>query len=191
MELPVFRRVFCGPNYALPVRAFDHAISRPIHGLRLGLLDYFLAVPGLMFGSYGMPLTILGLWLLVDWRFALVCTLAAVTTLAITGPLKHYFGRARPTDLPHRRAIALRSLVNNPAFPSGDSAQAAMIATMLIAAGPIHGPQAWWFAALVPLCMFSRVYYGAHWVGDTVAGAAIGAGVGACYATWFGGWMAA
>lgn len=171
-----------------PVRELDHAISRPIHRLKLGKLDYLLAVPGLMFGSYGMPWTILGLSLWAGWRFGAVCVMAAVTTLALTGPLKHYFARQRPTDLPHPRALGLRSLVNNPAFPSGDSAQAAMIATMLIAIGPLDGPWSWSFAALVPLCMFSRVYYGAHWVGDTIAGAAIGIGVGALYAGWFGGW---
>lgn len=172
------------------MREFDHAISRPIHGLKLGVLDYLLAVPGLMFGSWGMPATLGLLALFAGWRFGLVCGIAAVTTVAITGPLKHYFNRPRPGDLPHRRALALRNLVNNPAFPSGDSAQAAMVTTLWIAAGPVTWPWSLAFAPAVPLCMFSRVYYGAHWVGDTVAGAAIGVGVGACYAVWFGGWIA-
>lgn len=169
----------------------DAAISRPIHGLKLGPLDYFLALPGLMFGSYGMPVTILALAWLVSWRFALVCTIAAITTVAITGPLKHGIGRPRPDAPPTPRAFALRGLVNNPAFPSGDSAQAGMIVAMLIFAGPYTGWQAWSALPLLPLCMFSRVYYGAHWVGDTLAGAAIGLAVGLAYGYWFGAWMAA
>lgn len=172
-----------------PVQKLDHTLSRPIHHLKLGRLDYVLAVPGLMFGSYGMPVTILALALWAGWRFGAVAAMASVTTLALTGPLKHYFARPRPADLPHTRAVGLRRLVNNPAFPSGDSAQAAMLATLLVVVGPVDGPGSWCFAALVPLCMFSRVYYGAHWVGDTVAGAVLGIGVGAVYAGWFGVWV--
>jgi membrane-associated phospholipid phosphatase len=86
----------------------------------------------------------------------------------------------------------LRGLVTNPAFPSGDSAQAAVVATALflqvraarrVCAAPLHSaPNAlltqtssWlWLVAMLPT-MVARVYFGCHWVGDTLGGAAVGA----------------
>src|SRR5690606_26786144 len=107
-----------------PMKQLDHSLSAHIHGWRLGPLDYLLVVPGMLFGSYVMPLTVLALGLWLGWRFGLVCVMAALTTVAITGPLKHWIGRERPAPLEAPRAFKLRKLVNNPSFPSGDSAQA-------------------------------------------------------------------
>jgi membrane-associated phospholipid phosphatase len=109
--------------------------------------------------------------------------MAALTTFAVTGPLKHFFRRERPAPLAALRTFKLRKLVNNPSFPSGDSAQAGALVTLVI----LFGPWPWTLFALplVPLCMFSRVYFGAHWFGDTVAGVAIGCGVALPYALWF------
>jgi len=173
------------------MQKLDQRLSQPIHTLKLGVLDYLLVAPGLMFGSYVMPATIFGLGLWLGWRWAAVATMAAITTVAITSPMKHYFGRLRPGPLGAPRRVPLRAMVNNPAFPSGDSAQAGMIVVLLVAAGPFDDARRWWFVPLAPLCMFSRVYYGAHWVGDTLAGVAIGAGIGLLYGYWFGAWMAA
>lgn len=168
------------------MRHWDEAISRPLHRLRPGPWDYALALPGVMFGSYGMPGTVLALGLWLGLPFAVLVVAGALATVAITGPLKVLLNRPRP-EAPVQRRLRLRSLVNNPAFPSGDSAQAAMVTTLLVLAGPFDDSRRWLFLPLAPLCMFSRVYYAAHWVGDTVAGAAIGIGVGVLYAHWLGG----
>lgn len=167
------------------MRALDQRLSRTVHDWKLGPLDYALAVPGMLFGSYVMPVTVLALGAWLGWKFALVCVIAALTTLAITNPLKHWVGRARPEPLSAPRALKLRKLVNNPAFPSGDSAQAGCIVALLMLAGPMPWSQSAAFLPLAPLCMLSRVYFGAHWWGDTVAGVAIGAFVGAAYGFWF------
>ncbi|MCC6465909.1 MAG: phosphatase PAP2 family protein [Planctomycetes bacterium] len=167
------------------MRRWDEAISRPLHSLRGGPWDYALALPGVMFGSYGMPGTVLALGLWLGAGFAVLVVAGALATVAVTGPLKVLLNRPRPEPLLERR-VRLRSLVSNPAFPSGDSAQAAMVTTLLVLEGPFDDGRRWLFAPLVPLCMFSRVYYAAHWVGDTVAGAAIGIGVGVLYAHWLG-----
>lgn len=163
----------------------DQRLSRSVHGWQLGPLDYALAVPGMLFGSYVMPLTVLALGAWLGWRFALVAAIASLCTLAITNPLKHLIARPRPEPLESPRALKLRKLVNNPAFPSGDSAQAGCIVALLMLAGPLDWPASLTFLPLAPLCMLSRVYFGAHWWGDTVAGVAIGAFVGAAYAWWF------
>ncbi|MCA8915455.1 MAG: phosphatase PAP2 family protein [Planctomycetes bacterium] len=163
----------------------DRTLSARIHGWRLGPLDYLLVVPGMLFGSYVMPLTVLALGFWLGWRFGLVCVMAALTTLAITSPMKHWIGRPRPEPLEAPRAFKIRGLVNNPSFPSGDSAQAGAITTLLILLGPLAWPVSLSFLPLIPLCMFARVYYGAHWIGDTIVGVAIGAGVAFAYAFWF------
>lgn len=167
------------------MRQLDHRLSRAVHELTFGRFDYALAVPGMLFGSYVLPvfLLVLGLWL--GWQVAFVAFMSALTTLAITHPLKYAIGRQRP-EPPEMRALKLRRLVNNPSFPSGDSAQAGSMATLLVLLGPLSWPVSAVFLALVPMCMFSRVYFGAHWWGDTAAGALIGAGVALVYAYWFG-----
>ncbi|KAA0217871.1 phosphatase PAP2 family protein [bacterium] len=164
-------------SYNIAMRELDRQASRPIHALSLGLLDYLLAVPGMMFGSYFMPVTLSLVGVLLGWKFTLVGLAACLATLAITDPLKHWAARQRPQPLEAPRRVAIRTLVRNPSFPSGDSAQAAMIATMLWLNAPLEGWVRHLLLLIAPACMFARVYFGAHWVGDTLAGAAIGAAV--------------
>lgn len=173
------------------MRQLDRQLSSSVHGWQLGPLDYLLAVPGMLFGSYVMPLLLVALGIWLGWRFTAVATMSALTTLAITNPLKHYVNRPRPEPLEAPRALKLRKLVNNPAFPSGDSAQAGNVAVLLVLLGPLAWPGSALFLPLIPLCMFSRVYFGAHWWGDTFAGALIGAAVGFAYGHWFGAFAAA
>ncbi|MBP9892070.1 MAG: phosphatase PAP2 family protein [Planctomycetes bacterium] len=168
----------------------DRRVSRPIHDLSLGPLDYLLVVPGMAFGSYVMPFTLgtIGLWL--GWRVALVGAAASITTVAITSPLKHWFERERPVPLEAARKVRIRGLVKNPSFPSGDSAQAAVIALLLWSQSGVNDWRGFLWLGLIPACMFARVYFGAHWIGDTVGGAVIGAGVALLYLALFASFMA-
>ena len=165
------------------MKQLDHSLSERVHRLELGVGDYLLVVPGMLFGSYVMPLTIISLSFWLGWRFGALAVMTALTTLAITNPLKHWIGRDRPEPLTTLRVFKLRKLVNNPSFPSGDSAQAGAMILLVI----LFAPWPWSLLALplIPLCMFSRVYYGAHWFGDTIAGVAIGCGVALAYGFWF------
>jgi membrane-associated phospholipid phosphatase len=165
------------------MKRIDTWASEHIHGLKLGPVDYLLVVPGMLFGSYVMPLTVLGLGLWLGWRFVLVATMAAITTLAITDPMKHWIGRERPQPLEAPRVFKLRKLVNNPSFPSGDSAQAGAMVTLVVIFGP--WPLSLLAVPFAPLCMFARVYYGAHWIGDTIAGVLIGTAVAIAFGYWF------
>ena len=85
--------------------------------------------------------------------------------------------RPSPTLAGGNRSIPLRQKVDNElkSFPSGDSAQSAVIISCL----SIWGHGAWWSApvlAVVPLAMFGRCYFICHWALDTVAGALLGLG---------------
>ncbi len=172
------------------MRQLDRLASRSIHDLALGPLDYLLVVPGMLFGIYVMPFTLaaIGLWL--GWKVAALGVAASITTVAITDPLKLYFSRERPEQLEAARRVRIRKLVKNPSFPSGDSAQAALIALLLWANCGVDDWRRHVWLGLVPLCMFARVYFGAHWIGDTIAGAAIGAGVMLVYQALFGSFVA-
>jgi membrane-associated phospholipid phosphatase len=63
-------------------------------------------------------------------------------------------------------------------MPSGDSGQAGCYLTLLTLAS------GWRFITMAPLIMMARVYYGCHWIGDTIVGACIGAGL-AYSSRWF------
>ena len=100
--------------------------------------------------------------------FARPCSLL---TLLTTTLLKRFFGRLRPSDrIRVLRTFNLRSLEHNFSLPSGDSAQAALWACL--AAWTYHSPLP---LLIVPATMVGRVYFGAHYLGDTIVGAAIGA----------------
>lgn len=178
-------------SYNIAMKELDRHASRPIHAISLGLLDYLLVVPGMMFGSYLMPVTLSLVGLYLGWKFTLVGLAACLATLAITDPLKHWAARPRPQPLEAPRRIPLRGLVKNPSFPSGDSAQAAMITMMLWLNAPMEGWPRHVLLLIAPACMFARVYFGAHWVGDTLAGAAIGAAVWFVFQGLFGDFLAA
>lgn len=165
------------------MKRLDHSLSERVHRLELGVVDYALVLPAMLFGSYVMPLTVLALGLWLGWKFGAVAVMTALTTVAVTNPMKHWIGRDRPQPLEAVRAFKLRKLVSNPSFPSGDSAQAGAMIMLVI----LFAPWPWSLFALplIPLTMFSRVYYGAHWFGDTIAGVAIGCLVALPYGFWF------
>ncbi len=156
--------------------SIDRRVSRRIHALELGRLDYLLAAPTLAFGEWGMPVVWVALGMAFGWRYGLALALCSLALAALTSALKRLAARTRPQPLAPR-ALALRALATSPSFPSGDSAQAGLVTALLILAGPLEDPRRWLFLPLAPCCMFGRVYFGAHWVGDTVVGVLLGVGV--------------
>ena len=134
-------------------------------------------VPALVLNGIGggisaialVPIVVIGGLLL--WRrpwAALYFACATIATELAVLLVKNLVGRPRPTDILVTADFG--------SFPSGHSANAALIATTL---GIVFW-RAWvWVvgAAYTLLMMLSRTYLGAHWISDTVGGMLVGVGV--------------
>ena len=99
------------------------------------------------------------------------CEPCSLINLVVVEVSKLLIGRPRPHAFA-RRYFNVRSLVSNHAMPSGDSSEATVCA--LVLCGVVNSALP---LLIVPCAMFARVFFGAHWLGDTVAGVATGAAV--------------
>lgn len=106
------------------------------------------------------------------WHFAAFLG-SIVASEALIGPLKLLFDRARPpTPLVE---------VSSGSFPSGHAVAASVTTVALVIALLPSGPRRWAWgvgAAMFSFVMaMSRVYLGAHWLSDALAGVLIGTAV--------------
>lgn len=107
-------------------------------------------------------------------RGALTALLAAGGALLVNQGVLLLWSRPRPFDAHPQSVHTLVARSADGSFPSDHAAAAVAIATVLVMAHRRLGLVALAAAALV--CV-ARVYVGAHYPGDVLAGAAIGAGV--------------
>ncbi len=155
----------------------DTDLQRWVVDHRLGVLDPVFEGLSLV-GSFGLVWLLLAAvfalssrspWLLV--RVAVAILLAEV----LSGLLKVAIGRERP-PLAHPDPEPLVRVPSTHSFPSGHATVSFACATVLALALP---RLAWAFVALAALIAFSRVYVGVHYPGDVLAGAILGAAIGA------------
>jgi undecaprenyl-diphosphatase len=108
-----------------------------------------------------------------NWLSLSAFVLAIVVSEALIGPMKALYDRPRP---PH-------SLVetSGASFPSGHAVSAAVTAVglVIVLLPPGHTRWVWERRAALyaSLMALSRVYLGAHWLSDVVAGVLLGCGV--------------
>lgn len=107
-------------------------------------------------------------------RMAVIVWLA---TFTVEVPLKFLFRRPRPfIQLAHARLVGSRP--RNFSFPSGHTASAFACVWLLRNRFPRWR---WLHFATALIIAFNRVYLGAHFPGDTLAGAFSGVGLAAIY----------
>ncbi|MFJ3516731.1 phosphatase PAP2 family protein [Streptomyces sp. NPDC090131] len=142
-----------------------------------GLYQAAATVLDLFGGPVGalLPLSLLALLLFrrrwVSVGFLLAAYLGG-NMLVVQG-LKHLVDRPRPADPLVR--------VDHGSFPSGHAATGALLVVVIgVLLVPAARRRAWWIGgtAFALAMMWSRTWLHAHWLSDTVAGAAVGAGVG-------------
>ena len=137
----------------------------------------FWTVPALVFNFLGgglfavlvIPLIVIAALIVFRRRWAaLYFATATLASAIVVQLLKQVMGRPRPTDILVHPDFG--------SFPSGHSANAAVLATVLA----IVFARTWvWAAGAVytVAMMLSRTYLGAHWISDTVGGMLVGAGI--------------
>jgi undecaprenyl-diphosphatase len=160
-----------------PVGRLDLSIDRLMDDIRnapLTLLARALNVVG--GGVVTIPLRIVvALWLAfrTRWRALTTWLLTWASAEIVLTVAKAFFHRGRPPG----RLVAVVGY----SFPSGHAVAAAATAVALVLVLMPSGPRRrkWEFvaAAFAFVMAFSRVYLGAHWFSDVVAGILLGAGV--------------
>lgn len=147
----------------------DLQLSRTVHQLELGIFDFTIAVFALLCSVWGVPILIYLVFTNFGQSIAAIYMLLTLLGVIVTSQLKRVIDRERP-KVHGKRLIPLRWMENNASFPSGDSFQAAIFSVLMI-----YASGAWiYYFTILPLVMFARVYFGFHWISDTLCGAALG-----------------
>lgn len=152
----------------------DSTVSYTIHRQSWGVvLDTFILFWAQAFSCWFVPLTFTLSCVFIDPASAMTLLVAGILTPVTNSSLKSFFVRPRPDErrLGHK-TYNLRTALKNHSFPSGDSAIAGCWSAGMVKATGTFIP---WFAT--PLAMFGRIYFGCHYVCDTLVGASMGIGI--------------
>eukprot|EP00397_Hematodinium_sp_SG-2012_P049132 GEMP01056545.1.p1 GENE.GEMP01056545.1~~GEMP01056545.1.p1 ORF type:complete len:178 (+),score=27.17 GEMP01056545.1:70-603(+) len=164
-------------------RFLDESLSRRVHALHLPTPFHWLPLCGALLCSvYSFPFMLLANSTLLHFPFWYTPLLSAVLTLALSEVIKHIVQRRRPGKSAQlgreQRWPDLTRSGTKYSMPSGDTAQAAVTATLWwnarISSSSLG---ACWFLAFVLYVAFGRMYHRMHWAGDCVVGALLGASV--------------
>jgi membrane-associated phospholipid phosphatase len=159
-----------------PIIGLDKRVYAHLQLLRTAPFDALLiAITGLGDQKVVMPVAVAGLVTLLAlrrFRAGWYLTLAIVGGAVFVGGVKRVIARPRP--------VSIYDGVAEYAFPSGHAAMSVVLygfLAVLLAYGsprPVRRGVAFAALTLVGLIAFSRVYLGAHWLSDVLAGLAFG-----------------
>lgn len=165
-------------------KAFDRAAFRAINRLSAPpALDWLMwSVTHL--GSAWSGLAVLALATLVHQpRFGIVTALALLTVGIVIGVTKALTQRPRPfAQLQGVRVIGLRPA--DLSYPSGHTAMAFNLATLLALGLPLAWPARAGLYLLAGSVGYSRLHLGVHYPLDVISGACMGTGWGLVWASY-------
>ena len=159
-----------GDNALDKLDEIDRALSDKIAALECGkILESIIVVPTLMFSPIGIPLFI-AVTILYFRSFGYLVSM--LLGLVFSEGIKKIARRPRPQLQSHKPFNITQHLmhVDSYSMPSGDSLQSAVFAVVVA----YHLQLTQWSYIFIPWAAFGRVYWGNHWIGDTLAGAFIG-----------------
>ncbi|MFG3340236.1 phosphatase PAP2 family protein [Glycomyces sp. NPDC048151] len=146
-------------------------VGGPESGLLWHVADFFNLL-GAELGVAIGAVAVIALLAMRRWRSAVYAVAAVVATKIVTDLVKAAAERPRPLDI----MVDTGSW----AFPSGHSSRmAAMVVVVGVLFVPARHLRRWWPVAVLSTLamMLARNWQHAHWLTDTVAGAATGAAV--------------
>lgn len=108
-------------------------------------------------------------------RLALLTLARAVAGSTVSNLIKPLIDRPRP-PLGHVGISVIGPLPDSASFPSGHATTAFAAATAIAVAQPALRV---WVLGVAAIVAVSRVYVGVHYLGDVLAGALLGAAIGA------------
>lgn len=152
----------------------DKRVSLRYHKMSAGKLDYLYAVGAFAWGNRGMPCSLVLSILVQGVGGFFFSSISALVTVLSTQTLKHIIKRPRPDPATcgDKKCSFWWSARTNYSMPSGDTAQAAVFGFSLYFMN-----NGWLWLLCGPFGAWGRVYYGVHYIGDTLAGFVIGAGL--------------
>merc|ERR1719295_2425129 len=157
--------------------AVDKKLSNYIFKSSPGkVMDVIIAIGCLAFSYFGFPLWIVLYVVIMQSYLYALCVLVSIV---VTQIMKRCFKRPRPRmgDLGVRWFyLQFEDVSAEHSFPSGDTAQAAVFSVTL----GYSIDEYYWLgmACVVPFVALGRVYYGRHYIGDTLGGAITGVLIG-------------
>eukprot|EP01084_Bolivina_argentea_P276267 471374_1 len=148
----------------------DRRWSDAIAALELGtFIEFFIIIPTILFSPVGVPLFVI---LNIFYYKSFVFVVSMVLGLIFSEGIKMVACRARPKLQSHKPLNITQYVMKVDSFsmPSGDTLQASIFGVIVT----YHLGFPLWLYIFVPWAAFGRVYWGNHWIGDTVVGGAIG-----------------
>ncbi len=167
----------------------DRTITRELQKRKNPLFrNFMIGVSEIGFPKLATPLSfgIAGIFLALRFRLEALFLLIASSTYSLNALVKRLIKRPRPTQ----ELVSVVKVINEPSFPSGHVMHYTNFYGMIIyllATNWRSGRLRNWLiaicTALIALIGPSRIYLGAHWPSDVMAGYIYGG-------LWFGGMMA-
>ena len=172
--------LFFGLSTQLPlVQRLDFEILRAVHAINWKALTYGF-LPFTLIGSIefsGPAILLLSIWLYRrrELQKAYLCLAALLVATGIELWLKHTLGQPEPPkEFLGRFPVAFHGLTvrTDTSFPSGHTLRPTILACLAFSWLPVLGKKipAWVYVVIPAASGLSMVYYGYHWLSDTIGG---------------------